>query len=212
MPHGLKRFQQSAQSHFVTFTSYHRRWGFDAPAVYDLFLQVLERMRCRFGLCVYGYVVMPEHVHLLVSEPQRGLLADAMHYLQLSFAKRLGAGVFWQKRSYDRNVRNEREFREKLRYLHRNPAKRGLVVEPGDWKWSSFRHYALRERGVVEIESEWTARDGERQAQGGAERRGYSCSQVSAQNRGANLGHPTKSSDHTLSDEEILECVGKAKA
>jgi putative transposase len=170
MLHGLKRFQQSAQSHFVTFTCYHRRRGFDSPAVYDLFVQVLEEMRCSFGLCVYGYVIMPEHVHLLLSEPQRGLLADAMHYLKLSFAKRLGSGVFWQKRYYDRNVRDEPEFREKLRYIHRNPVKRGLVVEPGDWRWSSFRHYALRERGVVEIESEWTARDRERQATGSAER------------------------------------------
>ena len=111
MPRGLQRVQQSAQAHFVTFTCYHRRQGFDSPAVYTLFLQVLEQMRCRFGLCIYGYVVMPVHVHLLVSEPQRALLADAIHYLKLSFAKRLGAGVFWQKRYYDRNLRNEHEFR-----------------------------------------------------------------------------------------------------
>jgi putative transposase len=169
MPYGLKRFQQSAQSHFVTFTCYHRQRGFSSPAARDLFIEVLERMRCRFALCIYGYVVMPEHVHLLVSEPQQGLLADGMHYLKLSFAKRLARGVFWQKRYYDRNVRDEREFREKLRYIHRNPVKAGWCERPEDWHWSSFRHYALREKGVVEIESEWTARDRERQAQGGAE-------------------------------------------
>ncbi len=99
MPHGLQRFQKSAQSHFVTFTCYHRRQGFDSPAVYDLFVQVLEEMRRRFELCVYGYVVMPEHVHLLVSEPERGLLADAMRYLKLSFAKRLGSGLVAQVRA-----------------------------------------------------------------------------------------------------------------
>jgi hypothetical protein len=81
-------------------------------------------MRRRFALCVYGYVVMPEPVHLLLSEPQRGLLADALHYLKLSFAKRLGSGVFSQKRYYDRNVRDEREFVEKLRYIRRNPVRR----------------------------------------------------------------------------------------
>ena len=121
-------------------------------------------------MCLYGYVVMPEHVHLLVSEPGHRLLADAIHYLKLSFAKRRRAGVFWQKRYYDRNVRDELEFREKLRYLHRNPVKRGLVQEPGEWKWSSFRHYALREKGVVQIESEWTASDREKLAHGGPER------------------------------------------
>ena len=133
-------------------------------------------MRCRFAMCVYGYVVMPEHVHLLLNEPEQGMLADAIHSLKLSFAKRvrwLGdshSGVFWQKRYYDRNVRDEREFTKKLRYLHRNPVKRGLVKQPGDWKWSSFRHYALREVGVVEIESEWTAGDRETAAQGGTAR------------------------------------------
>jgi len=118
---------------------------------------------------------MPEHVHLLVSEPdhalpEHDLLADAIHYLKLSVAKRLHTGVFWQKRYYDRNVRNAQEFKEKLRYTHRNPVKRGLVKEPGDWKWSSFRHYALREKAAVEIESEWTASDRERPATGGNER------------------------------------------
>ena len=80
------------------------------------------------------------------------------------------SGVFWQKRYYDRNVRDEREFMEKLRYLHRNPVKAGLCELPEDWPWSSFRHYARREKGVVEIESEWTARDRERQATGSGER------------------------------------------
>jgi len=64
---------------------------------------------------------------------------------------------FWQKRYYDRNVRDEDEFIVKLRYLHRHPVARGLVKNPADWKWSSFRHYSLRENGPVEIESQWTA-------------------------------------------------------
>ena len=178
-------------------------------------------MRLRFDVCVYGYVVMPEHVHLLLSEPAAfardcsspasqvsaqkaganlghlATLAEAMHYLKLSFAKRvrrlrssgssssqvsaqrMGAnlghlpylpGSFWEKRYYDRNVRDYHEFTVKLRYLHRNPVKRGLVLAPEEWKWSSFRHYALREIGVVEVESEWTAGDRERKACGGSER------------------------------------------
>src|SRR5438445_6023201 len=125
-------------------------------------------MRRRFEMCIYGHVVMAEHAHLLLSEPPRTRLADAIHYLKLSFAKRLrsqrspekSAG-FWQKRYYDRNVRSYREFVVKSRYLHRNPVKRGLVSNLEDWKWSSYRHYAVREIGIVEIESEWTARDRE---------------------------------------------------
>lgn len=77
---------------------------------------------------------------------------------------------FWQKRYYDRNVRDPREFTVKLRYRHRNPVTRGLVREGADWKWSSFRHYAAREIGVVEIESEWTAVDRELKTCGGPSR------------------------------------------
>lgn len=78
-------------------------------------MRCLEDMRRRFELCVYGYVVMPEHVHLLLSEPPSIKLAEAIHYLKLSFAKRLRShrspeqsGSFWQKRYHDRNVRNYR--------------------------------------------------------------------------------------------------------
>ena len=147
-------------------------------------------MRRQFQMRIYGYVVMPEHVHLLVSEPEHGTLADAMHYLKLSFSKRarslrlvpqvrvlrLDANLgpdepFWQKRYYDRNVRSVREFGIKLRYLHRNPVKRRLVSEPGDWKWSSFRPLRLPRDGCgVEIESEWTGRDRELKVTGGQPR------------------------------------------
>ena len=177
MPSGLWRFQESGQSHFVTFSCYRRQPFFLRAETYDLFVLCLEDMRRRFEMCIYGYVVMPEHVHLLLSEPPRTRLADAIHYLKLSFAKRLRSqrsqeksGGFWQKRYYDRNVRGYREFVVKLRYLHRNPLKRGLVSNLGDWKWSSYRHYAFREIGSVEIESEWTARDREQKVGGGLSR------------------------------------------
>jgi len=87
MPRGLKRFHQSRQSHFVTFSCYRRKPNLTDPASCELFLSCLEGMRRRFDLCVYGYVVMPEHVHLLVSEPLQLTLADALHFLKLSFAR-----------------------------------------------------------------------------------------------------------------------------
>jgi len=186
MPSGLRRYHHSGQSHFLTFSCYRREPRFQSASTYDLFLTSLENMRVKFGVYIYGYVVMPEHVHLLLSEPERQTLADAMHYLKLSFTKRFAqvsvqqtdanprhptpSGSFWQARGYDRNVRNAEEFAVKLGYIHRNPVKRGLVRAAEDWKWSSFRHYAFREVGAVEIESEWTARDRETRATGGQPR------------------------------------------
>jgi len=165
MPWGLKRFQQSNQLHFVTFSCYRRRPLLNSPARRELFERALEDTRRRYRFFVTGYVVMPEHVHLLVSEPERGVLATSIQAMKQSVARRLAlraAEPFWQARYYDFNVWSEHKRIEKLNYIHLNPVKRGLVSRPEDWAWSSFRHYASGYEGIVEIESEWTARRRER--------------------------------------------------
>jgi len=166
MPWGLRRIQQSKQTHFVTFCCYRRRELFLAPAAARVFESALERVRWRYALRVYGYVVMPEHVHLLLSEPERETLTVAIKSLKQGVSRRLigDAPHFWQKRYYDMNARDHDQFAEKLRYIHRNPVRRGLCTLPEDWPWSSFRHYATGCQGRVEIESEWTARRRERLA------------------------------------------------
>jgi putative transposase len=165
MPWGLKHFQQSGQLHFLTFSCYRRRPNFATPHSRDCFESSLERVRESYVLCVFGYVVMPEHVHLLVNEPERGCLSQMLQSLKQSVARTLAlraADSFWQARYYDFNVWSESKFVEKLRYIHRNPVVRGLVERPEDWQWSSFRHYLTGAEGAVKIESQWTARRRER--------------------------------------------------
>src|SRR5689334_12794683 len=70
MPWGLTRFQQTGQTHFVTFCCYHRRHLLTGDASCRVFESALERVRRSYRLYIYAYVVMPEHVHLLLSEPQ----------------------------------------------------------------------------------------------------------------------------------------------
>jgi putative transposase len=125
------------------------------------FENALERVRLSFSAYIYGYVVMPEHVHLLISEPPQATLAEAIKSLKQGVARRLIAGAdhFWQTRYYDFNIRDYSQFQEKLRYIHRNPVARELCVRPEDWEWSSFCHYATGCKGVVQIESEWVARE-----------------------------------------------------
>ena len=170
---GLTRFHHSGQSHFVTFCCHHRHPWFTTDASCRIFASALERVRRSYGLYVYGYVVMPEHVHLLLSEPQRDTLADAMKSLKQGVSRRLISGDslasgraehVWEKRYYDFNIRNRAQFVEKLRYIHRNPVKGGLCERPEHWPWSSFCHYATGDEGRVQIESEWTARKREREA------------------------------------------------
>jgi putative transposase len=166
MPWGLTRYHHTGQSHFVTFCCYHRHSLFTSDASHRIFESALERVRRSFRLRVYRYVVMPDHIHLLVSEPEQGTLADAVKSLKQGAARRLigDADHFWQKRYYDFNVRNHAQFVEKLHYIHWNPVNKGLCERPEDWPWSSFLHHATGAEGRVEIQSEWTARQQERTA------------------------------------------------
>jgi len=93
MPWGLQRFQHSGQTHFVTFSCYHRQPFLVSDSIKRSFELALERVRHIFQLRVYAYVIMPEHVHLLLSEPQRSLLADAIKPLKQGVSRRAIATV-----------------------------------------------------------------------------------------------------------------------
>jgi putative transposase len=153
------RYQQTGEFHFLTFSCNRRRAYLTPIAAMELFEDALERVRRRYLFVVAGYVVMPEHVHLLLNEPARALLSTAIQALKLSVSLRSRERPFRQAHYYDFNIFTHDKFVEKLRYIHRNPVARGLVEKPQDWQWSSFRHYQTGRRGTVEIESEWTARE-----------------------------------------------------
>jgi putative transposase len=155
MTKGLVRYQQCGCFHFITFSCHHRQPHLGSAAARGLFERSHEAMRLRYDFVVCGYVVMPEHVHLLVSEPKKTILSKAIQALKLSVSVQSRERPFWQPRYYDFNVHNAEKRVEKLRYMHRNPVKRGLVEKPEDWAWSSFRHYAKGVEGTVEIESFW---------------------------------------------------------
>jgi len=134
MTSGLVRYQQSGDLHFVTFSCYHRQPYLGVPAARELFERSLETMRRRYDFFVTAYVVMPEHVHLLVSEPKSVMLATALQALKLSVAVQSRERPFWQRRYYDFNVHGEKKLIEKRRYIHRNPVTRGLVAQPDEWE------------------------------------------------------------------------------
>ena len=167
------RFYGGNDLDFLTFSCYRRQPLFKNKTYCDLFLKVkvLDRVRRRYRLVVLGYVVMPEHVHLLVSEPQRETLSTVVQALKLGVVRSLEGGNpmsrknsetwgippyrapnrFWQTRFYDFNVWTEKKRIEKLRYIHRNPVSRGLVAKPEKWPWTSYRWYLRGESGPVKI-------------------------------------------------------------
>jgi len=166
VPTGLKRYYGAGYLHFITFSCYQRRPILGTARRRDLFLEILEQVRRSYKFVIIGYVVMPEHVHLLLCEPERSNPSVVIQVLKQSFSRRLRRGIrrahpaqgtlwkegppaVWQRRFYDFVVWTERKRIEKLRYIHRNPVKRGLVQKPEQWKWSSYRAYAYGERGPV---------------------------------------------------------------
>ena len=170
MPPRLHRYYGAGYLHFITFSCYHRRQLLKTPQRRNLFLKLLEQVRFSYKFVVVGYVVMPEHVHLLLSEPERADPSVVVQVLkqrcarQLLRAKRKGQSGLqkslwetdgeervWQRRFYDFVVWSEYKRGEKLRYMHNNPVKRGLVLEPEQWPWSSYRFYTYDQRGPVLI-------------------------------------------------------------
>jgi putative transposase len=151
MPLGLKRYQTSGHFHAINFSCYDRRPYLATPAARDLFEHSLEKTRLKYDLHIFGYVVMPEHAHLLVSEPKHEPLSKAIQSLKLSVSKQSPQRPFWHDRYYDFNVITGDKHTEKLRYLHRNPVARGLVKKPEDWLHSSYQTYLTRTQRTVTI-------------------------------------------------------------
>jgi putative transposase len=170
---GLIRYYGTRHLHFITCSCYRRQPQLHTPWRRNLFLTILEQARRKYRFVVHGYVLMPEHFHLLITEPEIGDPSVVMKVIKERFTRQLNRrrkpaasaqtalwnstpAPVWQKRFYDFNVWSERKRIEKLRYMHRNPVKRGLVIEPDQWKWSSFRAYWSGERGLVRVNyQEW---------------------------------------------------------
>jgi putative transposase len=173
MPKNLKRYYGRGDLHFVTFSCYRRLPLLGTIRARNVFVHALEKIRERYGFLLVGYVVMPNHVHLLVSEPPKGTPAVVLEALKQRVSRDLrrnerhaAAGQsqvppkksgeelprFWQPRFYDFNVYSAKKRREKLEYMHANPVERGLVNDPAAWMWSSYSFYEKGEPGVVKID------------------------------------------------------------
>ena len=173
MPKGLRRYYGRGHLHYLTFSCYRRLPLLRTVRARDVFVRELARVRAEYGFLLVGYVVMPEHVHLLISEPKKGTPSTVLQMLKQRVSRKLrkkrgktstrqlrlafpepgdNPRSFWQPRFYDFNVYTNRKKREKLEYMHRNPLARGLVEHPRDWPWSSWTFYGMGEPGLVEID------------------------------------------------------------
>lgn len=120
---------------------------------YQAYLGLLRETSQRYGLRVVAYVLMPNHVHLLVRVSEVPL-GRAMQFLQGNFARWYNrhhgyTGHLFQGRYGARLCEDERYLWALVRYIHANPVRAGLVAEPGRYPWSSYREYTSRRWKVV---------------------------------------------------------------
>jgi putative transposase len=179
MKQRLRRRYGLGQLRFITCSCYRRGPLLGTGRARHLFLKVLGEVRERYDFALIGYVVMPEHIHLLISEPNVGNPSTVMQVLKQRVSRTMHrrrrrtrseqkwlweeAPVrkyqpFWQRRFYDFNVWSAKKKNEKMNYMHFNPVKRGLVEHPKDWVWSSYGFYSRTGTSLCAPNLEWKPR------------------------------------------------------
>jgi len=151
MPKGLYRRQNTDDLHFITISCHRHAHILRSSEACNTLQHILEETRQKYHFHILGYVFMSNHIHLLVTEPDGKKLATAIQVLKQRFSRTRMDEFVWEPRYHDFNVYTEAKQVEKLRYMHRNPVKAGLVERPEDWPWSSFRAYATIQPHPVHI-------------------------------------------------------------
>jgi putative transposase len=134
-------------------------------------IEILGEVCAKYGFALVGYVVMPEHAHLLISESPAAPPAKVVQVFKQRVSRRMRTKRrgrtgqlslrfpeahgelrrFWQRRYYDFNVYSRKKLWEKLHYMHANPVEERLVRHPRDWPWSGWSFYA-KGKGLLTID------------------------------------------------------------
>ena len=142
----FRRYHEDGYPYFITTTVLDRRPLFQDARLSSILIDNPQFYRDRMKFALHGYVIMPDHVHLLLTPRHPHTISDVMRnfksYTSREARRLLGvAGPLWQSRFYDRAVRDEAQFRSALEYIHLNPVRAGLVEADGAYEFSSSRFW-----------------------------------------------------------------------
>jgi putative transposase len=166
---------------FITSSTYRRVPVFASQRFCRAFAEVLDALRSEFGFRLLGWVLMPDHFHLLIQPRPAESTPRIVQQLKQRTAYRVLQGLrenagqawcrqmlgrfrlpetvhdqaqfrVWQRRYYAMNIFTDKKRLEKLNYMHGNPVKCGLVASPDQWPWSSFRFYYLNDSSVLSMD------------------------------------------------------------
>ena len=180
MPH-RPRYFHPGQLQYLTASTCRRTALFASPRFCREFVRVLDQPCQEMGFLLLGWVLMPDHFHLLIQPVPAGSTSRIVQQLKQRTAFRLLAILHensqypwcrrmlsqlrlpatvhseaeyrvWQRRFYRFNVYSEKKRLEKLHYMHGNPVARGLVSSPEQWPWSSWRFYHWNDDSVLKMD------------------------------------------------------------
>ena len=167
----LKHYDNLGTARFITFSCAHRWKLLTDSTVISIVLDEIDRGRMKHDLTLLAYVIMPNHVHLVIHPRDPVSIGSVIGEIKSRSAKRVfalwraqnnallnrlvharpddGHPSLWLPKCYDHNCRTVETIREKIVYCHNNPVKAGLAESPGEWKWSSFNWYYTGKSGPL---------------------------------------------------------------
>ncbi len=176
----LPRYHIEGHVYYITTNVYNRLRIFTRPSFIVPLFDSLNFYRYRQTFKLAGYVIMPDHIHLLIWPYGHSTVADITRDYKEFTAKRIirqaevegikewveafrqageetgrSENKVWQDSYWDVNVFTAPFLRQKLQYMHENPIRAGLVKNPGDYPYSSYRNYELREEWMIQIDRDW---------------------------------------------------------
>ena len=155
----LPRYNTEGECHFVTsVTRDHRQIFRDSDNV-AILVKALGFYQRRGDLRLLGYVVMPDHIHLMIV-PTGGTVSDVMRnikaYTGNAIRQRIGTeSDVWQDSFYDHLVEDERDFQVRLGYMHENPLRSGIVEDLKAYPYSSYTNFYTDLEPVLEVDVDW---------------------------------------------------------
>ena len=129
-------------TYFVTFSTHNHRKLFVVESYVRLFLQTLYRHRREGRYTLHAFVVMPEHIHLLLTPALDVTIERAIQLIKGAYSHELGGIIgrkreVWQRGFTDHRIRNEMDFRHHRNYIHQNPVEREMVNDPCECRYCS---------------------------------------------------------------------------
>ena len=163
----LQHFDNLGTARFITFSCFQRYPYLNRAAARNIVVEELESLRAGKEIRLLAWVLMPDHVHLVLWPRKSVKLGRTIGQFKARTALRIlplyperehrrrsnGQSAVWQRRCYDHNCRSAETVREKVDYCHRNPVTAGIVARPEDWPWSSYRFYSEQGHALIEIDA-----------------------------------------------------------